>query len=272
MLFHTVEQKQSYGKESLSESKIRNGLTAKIFGSKVVLLEETDSTNNCAKRLAAEGAAEGTVVLANLQTAGKGRLGRSFFSPEEKGIYMSIVLRPQFSMRNSSLITSMAAVAVARAIEKTSGVYAQIKWVNDVFLNGRKVCGILTEAAMDAESGQLSYAVLGIGVNVGCMEFPEELREVATSVSNEAGKQIGREALIAEILNELEGLYGTLATGGFLEESRSRSLVIGKEVKIVGAEHSYQAKAVAIDELGQLIVETAEGRQALNSGEISVRL
>ena len=271
MLFDAVRQKQSQKKKALSEAKIREELTAKVFGSNFILLEETDSTNNDAKKLAEEGAAEGIVVLANRQTAGKGRLGRNFFSPEEKGIYMSIVLRPQVAMKSSALITSMAAVAVARAIEKASGVYAQIKWVNDVFLNGKKVCGILVEAAMDAESKQLAYAVLGIGVNVGCMEFPEELREIATSVSNEAGKQIQKETLIAEILNQLEELYGTLATGGFLEESRKRSLVIGKEIKIVGTEHSYPAKAVAIDELGQLVVETAKGRQTLNSGEVSVR-
>lgn len=266
MLFHSEKE------ESLSEKNIREYLTAKTFGSRLILLKETDSTNNDAKRIAAEGAIEGTTVLADRQTAGKGRLGRSFFSPEEKGIYMSIVLRPQVALESSTLITSMAAVAVARAIEKTSGVYAQIKWVNDVFLNGKKVCGILTEGAMDSESGKLAYAVLGIGVNVGCMEFPEELRAVATSVGNEAGKQIKREILIAEILNELEELYGTLASGGFLEESRRRSLVIGKEIKVVGAEQSYPAKAVAIDELGQLVVETEKGRQALHSGEISIRL
>ncbi len=266
MLFHTAKR------ETLSEKSIREYLTAKIFGSKLILLEETDSTNNDAKRIAAEGAIEGTAVLADRQTAGKGRLGRSFFSPEEKGIYMSIVLRPQVALESSTLITSMAAVAVARAIEKTSGVYAQIKWVNDVFLNGKKVCGILTEGAVDSESGKLAYAVLGIGVNVGCMEFPEELREVATSVGNEAGRQIQKEALIAEILNELEALYGTLASGGFLEESRKRSLVIGKDIKVVGTEQSYPAKAVAIDDLGQLVVETEKGRQTLRSGEVSVRL
>lgn len=266
MLFHTGK------KEALSEESIRAYLTAKTFGSKLILLEETDSTNNDAKRMAAEGAIEGTTVLANRQTAGKGRLGRSFFSPEEKGIYMSIVLRPQVALESSTLITSMAAVAVARAIDKTSGVYAQIKWVNDVFLNGKKVCGILTEGTVDSESGQLVYAVLGIGVNVGCMEFPEELRAVATSVGNEAGRQIQREILIAEILNQLEELYGTLASGGFLEESRKRSLVIGKEIKVVGTEQSYPARAVAIDELGQLVVETEKGRQTLHSGEVSVRL
>lgn len=266
MLFRTAK------KETLSEAGIRECLTAKVFGSRLILLEETDSTNNDAKRIATEGAKEGTTVIANRQTAGKGRLGRSFFSPEEKGIYMSVVLRPKLALKSSTLITSMAAVAVARAIEKTSGVYAQIKWVNDVFLNGKKVCGILTEAAMDSENGQLAYAVLGIGVNVGCMEFPQELREVATSVSNEAGKSVPREVLIAEILNELEAFYGTLASGSFLEESRKRSLVIGKEIKVVGAGQSYPARAVAIDESGQLVVETEEGRQALYSGEVSIRL
>ena len=256
----------------LSEAKIKAGLKTEVFGKSVLVLKEIDSTNNYAKRLAAEGTGEGMVVVADHQTAGKGRLGRSFFSPGEKGIYMSIVLRPKMELKKSTLITSMAAVAVARAIENLSGVEAKIKWVNDVYLNGKKVSGILTEAAVDSENGCLSYAVLGIGVNVGVMEFPEELKAIATSVNNEAARQVEREALIAEILNEVETLYTTMETGEFLKESRSRSLVIGKEIKVVDTDHSCPAKAIAIDEAGQLVVETSGGRQTLHSGEVSVRL
>ena len=163
---------------------------------KKTYLSEIDSTNRYLKELAATGAPEGTVVIANKQSAGRGRLGRSFFSPEEKGIYMSILLRPEIELERAVLITSMAAVAVARAVERVSTIPAQIKWVNDIFINRKKVCGILTEAGINTEKGSLDYAVLGIGVNVGSMEFPAELKEIATSVSNECGKEVSKNDLI----------------------------------------------------------------------------
>jgi len=239
-----------------------------------IVLPETDSTNRYVKELATAGAQEGTVVIANKQSAGRGRLGRSFFSPEEKGVYMSILLRPDIELSKAVLITSMAAVAVARAVERVSGIPAQIKWVNDIFLNKKKVCGILTEAGIDAERQMLNYAVLGIGVNVGTMEFPEELKEIATSVSNECGFEVKKEALIDEILKELEQWYPTLWDGSFLAESRSRSILLGKEITVIDETvpgGSYTAKAVDINELGNLIIERDGVTQVLNSGEVSIR-
>ena len=239
-----------------------------------IVLSETDSTNRYVKELAAAGAPEGTVELANKQSAGRGRIGRSFFSPEEKGIYMSILLRPDIELSRAVLITSMAAVAVARAVERISGIPAQIKWVNDIFLNKKKVCGILTEAGIDAERQTLEYAVLGIGVNVGTMEFPEELKEIATSVSNECGFSVEKEALIDEILKELEAWYPTLWNGKFLPESKARSILLGKEIKVLDEKAlggSYPAKAVDINELGNLIIERDGKLQVLNSGEVSIR-
>lgn len=187
---------------------------------------------------------------------------------------MSILLRPEIELQRSVLITSMAAVAVARAIERVSGLTAQIKWVNDVYINQKKVCGILTEAGINAENKTLEYAVLGIGVNVGCMEFPEELKEIATSVSNECGFEVKKEVLIEEILKELELWYPTLWDGGFLRESRERSILLGKEIRVVDAlaeGGSYTAKAVDLDELGHLIIERDGGKEVLNSGEVSIR-
>ena len=236
--------------------------------------EEMDSTNRYVKELAAAGAPEGTVVIANKQSAGRGRLGRSFFSPEEKGIYMSILLRPDIELSRAVLITSMAAVAVARAVERVSGIRAQIKWVNDIFLNKKKVCGILTEAGIDAERQKLNYAVLGIGVNVGTMEFPEELKKIATSVSNECGFDVKKEVLIDEILKELEQWYPTLWNGGFLAESKERSILLGREITVIDETvpgGSYPAKAVDINELGNLIIERDGVMQVLNSGEVSIR-
>ena len=239
-----------------------------------IYFEELDSTNRYLKDLAAKGAGEGTVIIANKQSAGRGRLGRSFFSPEEKGIYMSVLLRPDIPLERAVLITSMAAVAVARAMEKVCGITAKIKWVNDIFLNRKKVCGILTEAGINYEKGTLEYAVLGIGVNVGEMEFPEELKEIATSVSNECGFEVSKDALIDEILAELENWYPTLADGSFLEESRKRSVLLGKEIRVVDEMHpegGYIATAVDINELGNLIIERNGVQSVLNSGEVSIR-
>lgn len=239
-----------------------------------IYLTETDSTNRYLKELANAGAPEGTVIIAGRQSAGRGRLGRSFFSPEEKGIYMSILLRPEIALERSVLITSMAAVAVARATERVGGVAAKIKWVNDIFINNRKACGILTEAGINAEAGTLDYAVLGIGINVGFMEFPEDLREIATSVSNECGFAVSKEILLEEILKELEVWYPTLWNGNFLEENRKRSLLLGKEIRVVDENHpegGYSAKAVDINDLGYLIIERDGSTKALNSGEVSIR-
>lgn len=240
---------------------------------KKIYLEETDSTNRYLKELAANGAKEGTVVVANKQSAGRGRLGRSFFSPEEKGIYMSVLLRPELALERSVLITSMAAVAVARAIEKVCGLPAKIKWVNDIFINNKKACGILTEAGINAADGTLEYAVLGIGINVGSMEFPEELRDIATSVSNECGFEISKDVLIDAVLAELEQWYPALWDGSFLEESKKRSVLLGKEIRVVDETHpegGYPAKAVDINGLGNLIIERDGVTQVLNSGEVSI--
>lgn len=236
--------------------------------------EELDSTNRYVKELAVKDGQPGTVVIAGRQSAGRGRLGRSFFSPEETGIYMSILLRPDIALERSVLITSMTAVAVARAIERVSGTEAKIKWVNDIFLNGKKVCGILTEAGINAEKDTLDYAVIGIGVNVGKMEFPEELKDTATSITNECGFKVAKETVIDEILLELEKWYPTLLDGSFLEESRKRSLLLGRKIKVLDETVQrgfYPAKAVDINEMGNLIIERNGERVVLNSGEVSIR-
>lgn len=237
-------------------------------------LEETDSTNRYLKELASNGAPEGTVIIAKKQNAGRGRLGRNFFSPEGTGIYMSILLRPEIALSRSVLLTSMAAVAVACAIERVSGLKAQIKWVNDIYLNCKKTCGILTESGINTESGSLSFAVVGIGINVGQMEFPEELSQIATSVSNECGFNVDKELLIEEVLNELERWYPTLWDGSFLEESKKRSVLLGKEILVVDVSPeggSYSALAVDLNELGNLIIERNGVTEVLNSGEVSIR-
>ena len=256
----------------LCETEIRRWLTTKEMGRKLEIHELLDSTNNRAKALAAEGAPHGTAVIADSQTGGRGRRGRSFFSPEHSGIYLTVILRPSCTPEQASLLTSMAAVATARAIEKTADADVKIKWVNDLYLGDRKICGILSEAGMNMESGQLDHVAVGIGVNTARMAFPPELQEIATSVGNETGTVPDRNRLIAEILNELEKLYDEQDSTAFLRESRRRSNVIGRDITVIEGEKRYPARAVDIDSRGRLIIETPEGRTRLNYGEVSLRL
>ena len=256
----------------LCETEIRRWLTTKEMGRKLEIHELLDSTNNRAKALAAEGAPHGTAVIADSQTGGRGRRGRSFFSPEHSGIYLTVILRPSCTPEQASLLTSMAAVATARAIEKTADADVKIKWVNDLYLGNRKICGILSEAGMNMESGQLDHVAVGIGVNTARMAFPPELQEIATSVGNETGTVPDRNRLIAEILNELEKLYDEQDSTAFLRESRRRSNVIGRDITVIEGEKRYPARAVDIDSRGRLIIETPEGRTRLNYGEVSLRL
>ena len=256
----------------LNETEIRRWLTAKEIGRELEIHERLDSTNNRAKALAAAGAPHGTAVIADSQSGGRGRLGRSFFSPEHSGIYLTVILRPDCAPEQASLLTSLAAVAAARAVEKVSGADVKIKWVNDLYLNGKKICGILTEAGLGLEAGRLEYAVVGIGINVNRMVFPPELQEIATSVGNETGTVPDRNRLIAEILNELDALYGDLETGAFLAESRKRSNVIGRTVTVIEGGRQYPARALDIDGQGRLVIETETGKVCLNYGEVSLKL
>ena len=258
--------------DRLSEESIRAGLRTECFGCGMEIHASLDSTNLRAKTLAAAGAPHGFLVAADSQSAGRGRLGRSFYSPERSGLYLSVILRPDCAPEQASMITSLAAVAAARAVEKLSGADVKIKWVNDLYIGGRKICGILSEAGFGMESGRLDYVVLGIGVNVRKMEFPPELREIAGSIGNETGTEPDRNLLAAEILNELEAVYGQLETGEFLEESRRRSNVIGREVTVIAGGREYPALATGIDGTGRLMIRTAEGDRCLGFGEVSLRL
>lgn len=242
------------------------------IGCEFEIHNEIASTNIRAKELALQGAPHGTVVLARRQSSGRGRFGRSFYSPDDSGLYASFILRPQLGAERAVMITSMAAVAVARAMERVADVQAKIKWVNDVYIGAKKACGILCEAGLDFESGQMQYVVAGIGVNVGRMDFPPELDEIATSISNECGRDIARSRFCGELINELNALYPQLESGAFMQESRERSNVIGRDVFVLRGNERYPATAVDIDDNGSLIVRTPDGKtDILHSGEISVR-
>ena len=228
------------------------------------------STNTELKSAAEKGGKDGTVLIAMEQTAGRGRLGRSFFSPKDTGLYMSVLLRPDFSASEALYITTCAAVAAAEAIDKATGSYAQIKWVNDIYLKERKVCGILTEASVDFESGGLNYAVLGIGINLTTVDFPDELREIAASVSAE--KTDLRAPVAAEFLTRFFGYYKKLQSLEFLSEYRRRSMLTGQEVTFIRGNEVFEGTVTGIDDELRLVTRLENGKTiAFSSGEVQLK-
>lgn len=231
------------------------------------------STNTVAKELAAKGAKEGTVVIAIEQTEGRGRMGRSFYSPNTSGIYFTLILRPKLNLEDSLLITTATAVAVAKAIDSIAKVKASIKWVNDIFVGEKKVCGILTEASLNFESGRLEYAVVGIGINIGTKDFPEEIKQIAGSIfENKPDNSPVTSMLVAEVLNNMADCMNSLTDKKYLEEYRKRSFLIGKSILVLKGKEVIPAKAITIDEKARLVVEYDDHTiEALISGEVSVR-
>ena len=218
---------------------------------------------------------EGTVVIAAQQTQGRGRLGRSFYSPGNTGVYVSILLRPDLPAEKAAGITAAAAVAVSRAIEEICGPATGIKWVNDIYRDGKKVCGILTEASMDMESGSLEYVIVGIGINVFPPEggFPDEIKNAAGSVFDEIIPG-ARNRLCSSLLKNMAQLSAGIADNSHAPEYRGRSCVIGKKVTVygIGGGSSFPATVKDIDDDCHLIVETEDGKiKTLSSGEISIR-
>ena len=262
----------TYMPDRITEAEILKWTRGAAIGRRIEVHERLDSTNIRAKQLAAQGAPHGYLVCADSQSSGRGRFGRAFFSPEHSGVYITYILRPIIPAERAVMITSLAAVAVARAIEGLCDIDVKIKWVNDLYIGGKKACGILCEAGMDFESGTLEYVALGIGINVAKMEFPENLRDIATSIGNECGQAISRSRLIAEISNQLDAMYPQLETGVFMAESRARSIVIGRDVTVLRGDTTYPAHVLDIDDQGRLVLRTDSGIVRLGAGEISLRL
>lgn len=255
----------------LNEPSVISFLETKELGRKMDIFKSIDSTNNFAKSLAQLGAVNGHTIIAEQQTAGKGRMGKKFYAPNNQGIYLSVIVRPQLSVEYALMITSCAAVAVAEAIEKVSGLRCGIKWVNDLYSNGKKLCGILTEAAIGVEQGGLEYAVIGIGINVSNTSFPKELEDIATSIRAETGKNVNRSQLVAEILNRLEVRLGDICTKEFLDDYRKRSIIIGKCIIITRNDVSETVQCVDIDNLGKLVVRRDNGEEvALSTATITL--
>lgn len=237
----------------------------------IAVRKRVDSTNAEARRRALEGAREGIVIVAEEQTAGRGRPGKTFYSPANSGVYLSVLLRPNLQADRAQYLTCAAAVACAQAIEAVTGEEALIKWVNDIFCKGRKVAGILTEGVVDMESGRFEHAVLGMGVNVRtpATGFPDDLADVAGTVCDEAVGAL-RSRLAAEMLARFWRLYENLPNCSFYEEYRRRCFLIGQPIVVTRNSSRVRARAVDLTEDFKLVVEFPDGtRHELPYGEVS---
>ena len=271
-----ISEKESYeeiGTGSIyNETTIADQIHTKWAGKTVHFARETDSTNLWIKRLAKEGASEGTLALAEFQSAGRGRLGRSWEVPEGTSVMMSILLRPKFEPQYAPTLTLVMGLAVAKAV-KNLGFDVSIKWPNDVVVSHKKICGILTE--MGVRDGKIDYAVIGVGINVNIREFPEEMADKATSLYLESGKEFDRSQIPGLVMEAFEEYYEKFAAtcdlSGLKEEYESILANYNQPVRVL-AKEPYEGVARGITDGGELLVEKTDGTiVAVSAGEVSVR-
>lgn len=254
--------------EKLNAAEIKAYLLNKEL--QIFVYDEINSTNSTAKKLLLDGVEPPFLVVADSQTAGRGRFGRKFYSPTKTGVYMSLVISPEIKLGSPVTVTAAAAVAVSRAIATLLQKETQIKWVNDVFLDGKKVCGILSEATFDVETSTIKSIVIGIGINLTTSDFPEEISAIAGSVGS---TEVSRARVIATITENLLQLTNQTDNIDFLDEYRKKSCVVGKDIYFFCGETRTEAHALGIDEAGGLIVKLLDGTiDVLRSGEITIRV
>lgn len=252
--------------KKILEKYLDQKLNIKIFS-------ELDSTNNYLKKLGSQGEKEDTLIIAESQTGGRGRMGRSFYSPNGTGIYFSLLLHPQISVEKSLLLTVMAAVAVAETIMKYNKNDIRIKWVNDIYIDGKKVCGILTEGSINADR-MLDYAVVGIGINVIAPEngFPEDIKDIATAVFPGKAEENIKEKIVAEVINRFFKMYKGSDTV-FVERYKDYSYLTGKEINIISGDTTRPATVLGITDDCHLLVKNENGEtEEISSGDVSVRI
>ena len=271
-----ISEKESYEEivtgSIYNETTIADQIHTKWVGKTVHFARETDSTNLWIKRLAKEGASEGTLALAEFQSAGRGRLGRSWEVPEGTSVMMSILLRPKFEPQYAPTLTLVMGMAVAKAV-KNLGFDVSIKWPNDVVVSHKKICGILTE--MGVRDGKIDYAVIGVGINVNIKEFPEEMADKATSLYLESGKEFDRSQIPGLVMEAFEKYYEKFAAtcdlSGLKEEYESILANYNQPVRVL-AKEPYEGVARGITDGGELLVEKNDGTiVAVSAGEVSVR-
>ncbi len=256
------------------EQELRSLLHTKWFGSKILYFDSIDSTNNELKRQAETQVCHGLLAVAEEQTAGRGRRGHAWVSPPGTGIWFSFLLKPQISPDKASMLTLVAAIAVARAISETIGLVSQIKWPNDIVVNKKKVCGMLTE--LSAEMTQVNYVVIGIGINANNREFPDEIKETATSLYIESGKPVKRAAVIEAVGRYFEQYYDAFIKAGdlslIMNEYNDMLVNAGNQVRIISGDSEEIYTAVGINPQGELVVKDEDGNiKDIRSGEVSVR-
>ena len=271
-----ISEKESYEEivtgSIYNETTIADQIHTKWAGKTVHFAREIDSTNLWIKRLAKEGAPEGTLALAEFQSAGRGRLGRSWEVPEGTSVMMSILLRPKFEPQYAPMLTLVMGMAVAKAVKKF-GFDVSIKWPNDVVVSHKKICGILTE--MGVRDGKIDYAVIGVGINVNIREFPEEMADKATSLYLESGKEFDRSQIPGLVMEAFEKYYEKFAAtcdlSGLKEEYESILANYNQPVRVL-AKEPYEGVARGITDGGELLVEKTDGTiVAVSAGEVSVR-
>ncbi len=248
-------------------------LKSSALAKKIYYFRKVASTNDFAKEKASEGAGEGTLVIAEEQTRGRGRQGRRWVSPPGTGLWFSLVLRPGISPIEASGITPIAAVSAANAIEEVTGLPARIKWPNDILIGGKKACGILTE--LGSEPGASHYVVVGIGINVNTSSFPEEIEDKATSLKESLGREVSRTEVLARTIGEFEKFYfdfiETKSLARVLTAYREKSATIGKRVEIAVKDGVLKAEAVDIADDGGLLIKKDDGEVLkINSGEVTL--
>lgn len=257
----------------MDADEIKSIWKAKTLGEEIRYLDVIDSTNTMAKALAEEGYPSGTLVVADQQTAGKGRRGREWESPKDCGIFMTMMLKPDIVPNNASMLTLVAALAQAKALAEITGEDVRIKWPNDIVLNGKKIVGILTE--MSAQFDYINHIVIGIGINVNNTSFPESIQDMATSLFLETGKHFKRSEIIARTWEYFEEYYElfleTEDLSALQKEYNAMLVNMHKGVKVLDPKEPFEGKAMGITKNGELIVDTWESRKLVSSGEVSVR-
>lgn len=257
----------------LSLEKINEYLGNELKNIDINIFDEVTSTNTLLKE---QGKVknEWCTFVASSQTGGKGRLGRSFYSPENTGVYFSVLLKPDLELEKAILITTAAAVAVTRALKILGCENSEIKWVNDIFVDNKKVCGILTESVINTETKKLDFAVLGVGVNLikPKEDFPESIKNIAGAVFKNGTENL-KECFVAEFLNEFYKIYKDLSDNSFMETYREKSLCLNKEITVIKNDNERKAKVISIDNNARLEVQYETGeRELLSSGEISIKI
>lgn len=257
----------------LNENELESIRKTRWIGEKMLFFDALDSTNIKAKQLADEGAPNGTYVIAERQDAGKGRRGRTFYSPAGEGIWMSLILKPEINPNHASMITLVAALAVSKAIMEITGRPAGIKWPNDIVMSGKKVCGILTE--MSAQFDYVNHVVVGIGINVHNRSFPKDIAAVSTSLFLETKQHFNRASLVERIWEEFEHYYEiflqTEDLSNLVKEYNAHLVNLHQAVKVLDLKEPFEGKAMGITPKGELIVDTWESRRLVSTGEVSVR-